>query len=263
MRKCDICGTNIPFSTDRCPNCGYQYKPERKIDGYMSQFQPHPSPLDDLKKTTKTITPKNYSSNHSMMKYIGIIVPVISLIVMVSIFVTQISSKIFDLSSPSFSTGELETYYLFYHYEDLSSNFEEVASEVKPYYVYAQSLHDQYCEEGYVMYEEYLANDEVLDYATMDTTLLIDEIYVGYSLYKISQYDEWQENIAVTSEGENQEAIRVMADFIGVDYNSLYTFYQMSDEGFYQYFIEDGYFCVDKFDNNTTLSYCREIKVTE
>ena len=124
MRKCDICGTNIPFSTDRCPNCGYQYKPERKIDGYMSQFQPHPSPLDDLKKTTKTITPKNYSSNHSMMKYIGIIVPVISLIVMVSIFVTQISSKIFDLYSPSFSTGELETYYPFYHYEDLSSNFE-------------------------------------------------------------------------------------------------------------------------------------------
>ena len=113
------------------------------------------------------------------------------------------------------------------------------------------------------MYEEYLANDEVLDYATMDTTLLIDGIYFEYSLYKISQYDEWQENIAVTIEGENQEAIRVMADFIGVDYNSLYAFYQMSDEGFYEYFIEDGYFYVDKFDNNTTLSYCREIKVTE
>ena len=30
-------------------------------------------------------------------------------------------------------------------------------------------------------------------------------IYFEYSLYKISQYDEWQENIAVTIEGENQE----------------------------------------------------------
>ena len=269
MRKCDICSTIIPIGTDRCPNCGFQYKPERKLDAqrkeYMSQFQPHPSPLDDLKKVTKTIAPKGYDSNKSMIKYVEIIIPIIALIVMVSIFVIQIQRQYFDFFSPTpdYSISEEQHYYTFYTYDDLSLRFEGAASEAKPYYVYASDLHNQYGEEGYVMYEEYVAYEDILDYATMDTTLCIDNIYFGYSLFKVSQYDSWQEVIATTIEGDLQEAIQTMADFIGVDYDTLYDFYQMSEEGYYEYYVDGGEFCVDTFEGISTLYYCHDIEVLE
>lgn len=269
MRRCDICSTIIPIGTDHCPNCGFQYKPERKLDGqrkvYLSQFQPHPSPLDDFKKPKEPMASKEYGSRKNITKLIEIILPALALIVMISIFVTQITRQYFEFSSliPEYTMTEEQNYYTFYDYDHLSSNFEEAASEVKPYYVYAQNLHDKYCEEGYVMYEEYITYEDIVDYATMDTTLCVDNIYFSYSLYKPSQYDSWQEMIATSLEGENQEAVRVMADFINVDYNTLYYFYSISEEGYYEYDINGGMFCVDTFDGISTLYYCHEIYILE
>ena len=94
---------------------------------------------------------------------------------------------------------------------------------------------------------------KIFNLAAIDSSEYV--VSSGFSLFRLLTLR--------TFEGENKEVFRVMADFIGVDYNSLYAFYQMSEEGFYEYFIEDGCFYVDKFDNNTTLSYCREIEVTE
>ena len=33
MRKCDICSTPIPLGSNRCPNCGFIYRKERKLNG--------------------------------------------------------------------------------------------------------------------------------------------------------------------------------------------------------------------------------------
>ena len=85
MRKCDICSTPIPLGSNRCPNCGFIYRKERKLNGrndkreenkkeFMSQFVQHPFVNPAIKKPKPKVTPSEEQKAKSQMKIISIII---------------------------------------------------------------------------------------------------------------------------------------------------------------------------------------------
>ena len=268
MRKCDICSTNIPIGSDRCPNCGYQYKPERKLDGtrekYMSQFQPHPSPLDGLKKGeipdfSKVYTGLKDTINKSTVKTVRkkrsaiIIIPIIILFMIISTFIFGISygvTQIFD-DFDSYFDSDFDDYYVDYGWyhslEELEEFYPQVYDKVQPYYSYVYNLVDEFSE--FDISEMYSVEDDELDYGSIDGSVYLNDLYVYVAAHY--DYDHWYElfqtdlHVGDNLElGVNQNVINALAYLTGVDSNQiqkfLENFTQTCEEGLtYKYIYAD------------------------
>lgn len=268
MRKCDICSTNIPIGSDRCPNCGYQYKPERKLDGtrekYMSQFQPHPSPLDGLKKGEIPDFSKVYDGlkntiNKSTVKTVRkkrsaiIIIPIIILFMIISTFIFGISygvTQIFD-DFDSYFDSDFDDYYVdygwYYSLDELEEFYPHVYDEVQPYYSYVYNLVDDFTE--FDISEMYSVEDDELDYGSIDGSVYLNDLYVYVAAHY--DYDHWYElfqtdlHVGDNLElGVNQNVINAFAYLTGVESDQiqkfLENFTQTCEEGLtYKYIYTD------------------------
>ena len=198
MRTCDICSTPIPFGTDRCPNCGYRYRPERGLNRvnekqtYMSQFQPHPSPLDDLKKVTKIDFSKKKSSKGISAK--KVIAPIISIIVSMGIVSSLMGAFIMLVDTVDFDSINLGIFQQpvaeYYSYPDLPI---EAASEVEPYYTKMETLVDWYDPYYWGITESYYVYKGELDAAWMQAELEYDGVMVYAEFSKDTKDDPFRE----------------------------------------------------------------------
>ena len=250
MRKCDICSTVIPIGTDRCPNCGFQYKPERKLDGqrkkYMSQFQPHPSPLDNKKKKV-TIHYKDKKS-FSTGRFVGIIIPIIIMLIGIGVFGFVKARDYF------MNTGFLDLK----PYTDYIEMYPRPQNEVDDYYFLLEWMYDMYGN-GHIQ-EEYYANDAVVDCAEIQTRLLVDGVDFHYSVSKENKNSEyWQESFKTTFYNDGQKEIEALAMLADIDFESLYTLYKDAPYNNMKYWIEDGWFYINKTVNKTEVVYVRDL----
>lgn len=247
MRTCDICSTPIPLGTDRCPNCGYRYRPEKSLnrvskkESYMSQFQPHPSPLDELKKgeipdfskvystikdtfnkqATRTVRPTRRKGNPFL------IIPILILFMIASTFIFGVSysfSQIFD--SFDFMTEDIFEYHQhFDYYEDLP---ETCSYEIKPYYDRMVQLVDDYDIYDYGMMQSYDVYDGDDVSVWMQCSIEYEDVMVNID-YSTYEFDEpWTENYSVYyyyDEGQpvemHTQAIIALSEITGLPYEDL------------------------------------------
>lgn len=306
MRKCDICDTRIPFGEDRCPNCGFPYKPERKLseevreakkEKYMSQFEPHPSPLDSLKKgeipdfskiydgvkgafnkqASRTIRPTRRKGNPFL------IIPILIAFFVASTFIFGISYGItnifeefnsdFDIDFSDFEDEDFydDDYAWFESGAQLKDAYYDVYVEVEPYY----NKMANYVSNTDDIMEMYGVEYGQLYYANIGTNLLLNDHYI-YSVFYYED-DEWFELYQGSKDigydkplSVNQGIVNALAYLTQVDVSTIEGFMEdfinQYKEGFtYKYiYSDDGgtfYFTFD--DGVFYYEYENFISITE
>lgn len=308
MRKCDICSTPIPFGTDRCPSCGYRYKPERKLNQdvrqtkkaeYMSQFQPHPSPLDDgksifgkssginiseelskFKKRTNYASPKNNRSNQSkLIKRIVLGIVIGSIVVtLIPIALFGIVNMSLDFSNP-FNDDyvydwESDYIYEWYSsYDELETNFPELAKEVILYRDYVETAAMNYngSDSNYTIWEDYNVDEGELGSVYISTALEVKDTIVDMTID--SMYGEESMLLSYFSssylyEGVltiNNEVINALATVANVPVDELSKYAQQfmnemtGDEYSQSYDLGEATFTIDYYDDYVDYSYSEYI----
>lgn len=168
MRKCDICQTPIPLGQDRCPNCGYRYRPERKTtpetrevakQQYMSQFQPHPTPIKPRVKSRPAQPQRKVRSGGVGKVFKKVILICLMVFCLISLATTVVRV---GLNSISDLLSEHETL-SFSDITELEQEYPEAADDVKEQMKYLQALFPEYAISDY--YQYYQVTDDVLNYA--------------------------------------------------------------------------------------------------
>lgn len=234
MRKCDICSTPIPHGQNRCPNCGYIYRPDassqvnkQKKEDYMAQFQPHPIGDETAPKENKPVFSKK-KSHRNMLGILAIVIVVLVIGLGVGLFAAISQSDFLDLDIdqaipvPDFG-NEVET---FYDFNTLKMEYPEIAGEMQNYYDLAQE------EIGYQdadFIEVYEIEDGQLTSAYMNWEIeKKEDMEYEYSLYDFGT--GWQYSIDLcydeeVGEPQFKEAdFQVLATFMNVDVSELYSF---------------------------------------
>jgi len=303
MRICDICSTPIPLGSDRCPKCGYRYREERRLNQeerkakkakYMSQFQQHPSPLDDLKNKTDTI---DFSKVFDRLNDIKISPTrtqrrdgaktlkriIITIVVLMAIFtVIPIGVGIYmgltqvftDLDYTISDEYEYDYVYEWYDtYDDLQYNFPELAKELDPYYNHIDNLVFLYGD-GYGLSESYCVDGEVLDYAYIDASLEVNSNYISAQVYRYSSDVSWQETYYgydYFDENEvpfiNVEILKALSELTDVDYDWFYKNANefvsniiVGEEMTIQYYNGNEVFTLDYYSDCVDYSYTRKVE---
>ena len=308
MRKCDICSTVIPFGEDRCPSCGFPYRPEGKLsdvdryekkEKYMSQFQPHPSPLDDLKKgeipdfskvyntikgsfnkqANRTIRPTRRKGNPFL------IIPILIVFMILGTFIFGISygfSQVFD--EFNFVDGDFffdsdyyedEDYQWYYSSEELENMYPNIyTEEVKPYYLHMYNFQNETNNYGDIT-EMYGVEYGELYYASINAAFLMNNHDINAMLsYQDGEWFElYQVSKKVGSHIENaidQEIIDSLSYFTQVDSEIIKGFLedyqQQYVEGYtYKYVYSDdgGTFYFTYEDGFVHYEYENYIEITE
>lgn len=242
MRKCDICSTPIPLGQDRCPNCGYIYRAETKVNGenpdtklnttrkdakmqqYMSQFQQHPfvkSVTNSSKKLYKT--PHNYSFQMKRPVIIGCIVAFCILFIIGNVVpsIIEIVDN-FDGQYDEIADYE-EDIEQFDDIEILRSSYAEIAEQMEPYY--KRLMDYPYNMEISHMYENYQVDDDEFDSGYMSIDFFEGEIFYNKTIYNFGF--GWDETFQMSKTFEkdkfyNKQAMKEYATLADVDDTLLY-----------------------------------------
>lgn len=291
MRTCDICSTPIPFGTDRCPNCGYRYKPERKLNDhvraqkkaeYMSQFQPHPSPLDEVKntftkmagvdwsgkiksvsslKTKPTVASRN--KNKKTIKSIVLAIVISSLIVTlipIGIGVFIGISNVFD----GYVDSDDYSYEWYESFDTLEMKYPEISKEVYPYREYILDQANIYSGNDDI-YENYNIYGGQLDYGYLSCLLEVDGLFLDMSVERYTYDDEWTVSYSIsdfTDEGQviKENMLQTLSKVSGESYDEMVSYVKtyfnefIEDGAYYEYPLDDGWFGIEYSDNYISYS---------
>lgn len=284
MRKCDICSTQIPLGTDRCPSCGYRFKPERKLNqevraqrkaAYMAQFQPHPSPLDDLKNKfgsthkRKVSTIQDADKTRKIIKrfiigFITVAILLTALPIGIGVFlgIREVFSEESYFEEESFFGDEFE-YEWVNSYEELRDTNSVVADSVVYYRDFVFDKMDDYNRSGYEysLYESYNVYGDELDYGYISTVLEVGDEYVDIAATKYSIDDDW---VVVYSMSDflddgvlrvDETITNALANISGYSFAELakcvnsYVLDYQSGDMYGEYQIGDATFSIDFYDD--------------
>lgn len=245
MRRCDICSTPIPPGENRCPNCGYIYRPETKTieekkaseerkRKYMSQFEFHPMP--------KTNRPRKTVLNGRVMgrRRTGVIIGVITVLIVVFIGLGVVFNLVADGGLPSLF-GDTEHFDDILwddddviEYEDMASleaDYPDVAEEIRPYYDQVVTIGEPNYSVDY-LYESYEVEDQAFSSAYMSSSFTInDELYFDYTVYNFG-FGGWTKDLQLNKYVEENPVSFTLNDFaqvaeiLSLDQEDLYDFCQ-------------------------------------
>lgn len=232
MRKCDICSTPIPLGSNRCPNCGFIYRKERKLNGrndkreenkkeFMSQFVQHPFVNPTIKKSKPKVTPSEEQKAKSQMKIITIVIAISiavrvlgNLIPMVIDFVDE---AVEEYQEPALA------YQSYQNIEVLRFDYPDIADKIQPYYDRLLDYPDSLGEA--VFYEDYQLVDEELTSVYMSLDFFDHDNDYTRTFYNYG--DRWDETISISKELNkggfySKDDIQKMATLADVDAEQLY-----------------------------------------
>lgn len=232
MRKCDICSTPIPLGSDRCPNCGFIYRKERKLNErndkreenkkeFMSQFVQHPFVNPTIKKPKPKITPSEEHKAIFQMKIIYIVISIIAVVGVLSNLIPMvigfIDETVEEYQEPA------KAFQSYQNIEVLRFDYPDIADKIQPYYDrlldYPDSLGDA------VFYESYELVDEELISSYMSLDFFDNDSSYTKTIYNYG--DEWEESISISKQFNesgfyNKDNIQKMATLADVDAKQLY-----------------------------------------
>lgn len=232
MRKCDICSTPIPLGSNRCPNCGFIYRKERKLNGrndkreenkkeFMSQFVQHPFVNPTIKKSKPKVTPSEEQKAKSQMKIITIVIAISiavgvlgNLIPMVIDFVDE---AVEEYQEPALA------YQSYQNIEVLRFDYPDIADKIQPYYDRLLDYPDSLGEA--VFYEDYQLVDEVLTSSYMNLDFFDNDSSYTKTIYNYG--NKWEETISISKQFNksgfySKDDIKEMATLADVDAKQLY-----------------------------------------
>lgn len=232
MRKCDICSTPIPLGSNRCPNCGFIYRKERKLNGrndkreenkkeFMSQFVQHPFVNPMIKKPKPKITPSEEHKAIFQIKIIAIVIAIITVVGVLSNLIPMVISFI-DETVEEYQEPA-KAFQSYQNIEVLRFDYPDIADKIQPYYDrlldYPDSLGDA------VFYENYELVDEQLTISYMSLDFFDNESSYTKTIYNYG--NEWEESISISKQFNesgfyNKDDIKEMATLADVDAKQLY-----------------------------------------
>ena len=260
----------------------------------MSQFQQHPSPVDELKNKKDTIdfskvfntskTPKRntYRPTNNAAKTVKriILAIIISSLILTLVPVgIGVYLGIKEVIDDNYIENYEEDYvYEWYDtYTDLEDNFPELAKIAQPYREYVEEKTDLYASSygSYDLYESYCVDEYELDYVYISGGLDFPTTYLSIVVTRYEEDDPWYEyyyGYSYFDENEQPyvetQIIEAISQVTNISYdtllqnaNSFVSDLVIGEDAYVEYPVGNGTFSIDYYDQCIDYGYSKILNI--